>query len=180
MAKTNLSLKDLVQSQLKNAAWLGDLSQHLNEYEKRLKSVVKDLDLKSRDARDKSRKQLDTFTKQLKKTRTDLEKRVKSLVNQEAKRLNEGFNELVTYLKSLSVNEQQAAAAAASGKATTKASVKTSVGAKRKATVSTAAPRSKKNGNGPVKTTAKKKSTSKSGKDSIGMGSPDLTSSLPV
>jgi hypothetical protein len=99
--KPNIDIKGLLKNQVMGAPWVSELSQHLNEYEQKLKSVVKDLDLKGRDAREKSRKQLDSFTRQLKKTRTDLEKRVRTLVNQEAKRINIGFNELVTYLRAL-------------------------------------------------------------------------------
>ncbi len=106
--KTLLDVKELLGSSLRNSDWLQGVSKQWTGYEKRLKSVVQDLDLKSRDARDKSRKQLDAFAHQLQKTRVDVEKKVTHLINYEAGRINQGFNELVTYLKSLSLNEKLA------------------------------------------------------------------------
>ncbi len=106
--KTLLGVKEMLGSSLRNSDFLHGISKQWTSYEKRVKSLVKDLDLKSRDARDKSRKQLDVFANQLQKTKVDVEKKVVSLVNYEAGRLNQGFNELVTYLKSLSTNEKLA------------------------------------------------------------------------
>jgi hypothetical protein len=105
MAQKNLpkqlvDIKGLLKSQ-----WVSGLSKHLNAYEKKVKELVHELDLKSRDARDKSRKQLDQFTLQLKKTRTEVEKKVLTIVNQESHRLNKGLSELVTYLKSVAKSE---------------------------------------------------------------------------
>lgn len=94
-----------------------NLSKQASSYEKKVKEVVHDLDLKSRDARQKSKKQLDRFGKQLKATRSDVESKVKSLVNHEAERLNKGFGDLVTYLKSVAKSETLRA----KGKTSTKA-----------------------------------------------------------
>lgn len=90
---------------LLDSRWVQGVSKQVNTYEKKVKGLVKDLDLKTRDAREKSQKQLDRFTVQIKKTRGQLEARVVEVVNQEAARLNKGFVELVTYLKSLANNE---------------------------------------------------------------------------
>jgi hypothetical protein len=105
MAQKNLpkqlvDIKGLLKSQ-----WVSGLSKHLNTYEKKVKELVHELDLKSRDARDKSRKQLDQFTQQLRKTRTDVERKVLTIVNQESQRLNKGLAELVVYLRSVAQNE---------------------------------------------------------------------------
>ena len=81
------------------------VSKQVNTYEKKVRGLVKDLDLRTRDAREKSQKQLDKFAVQVKKTRSQLETRLVEVVNQEAVRLNKGFSELVTYLKSLANNE---------------------------------------------------------------------------
>lgn len=115
------------------------LSGYLGGYEKKMRSLVKDLDLKSRDARSKSREQLDRFANQIKTTRGELEKRVVTIVNHEADRLNKGFNELVTYLKALSQQEQ--ASAKRSKKAKPAMSAKKKTSGKKVSTKSTSAPR---------------------------------------
>jgi hypothetical protein len=93
-----------------NSPQVENLSKHLTDYEKRVKELVKELNLKSRDAREKGKVQLDRFTTQVQKTRTDVEKNVKTLLQQEGKVLNQKLNELVTYLKGLAANEKKAAA----------------------------------------------------------------------
>lgn len=105
------------------------LSDYLGTYEKKVRKIVKELDLKSRDARKKSGEQLDRFTNQLKSTRGEFEKRVVTLVNHEAERLNKGFNDLVSYLKTLS---KQEAALKAKGKGK-KAGAKKSASSKKSA-----------------------------------------------
>ena len=109
--KLKLDLKRLANSALAN-----NLSKHLNEYESKVKEMVHGFDLKSRYAREKSRKRLDEFAKQLKKTRGDLEKRVSTLVNQEGVRLNKRVTELFNYLKSVAGNEKIGLRAAPSKK----------------------------------------------------------------
>lgn len=107
-SKLKIDLKQLFTSQQ-----VENLSKHLTTYEKRVKELVKELDLKSRDARDKSKERLAHFTSQVRKTSTDIEKNVKDLLNQEGKVLNQKVTELVTYLKSLASNEKKAAPVAA-------------------------------------------------------------------
>lgn len=89
-----------------NGSQVENLSRHLTDYEKRVKALVKDLNLKSRDARDKSKVQLDRFTSQVRKTRAEVEKNVKGVLQQEGKVLNQKLNDLVGYLKSLALNEK--------------------------------------------------------------------------
>lgn len=116
------------------------LSDYLGTYEKKVRKIVKELDLKSRDARSKSREQLDRFTSQLKTTRGEFEKRVVTLVNHEADRLNKGFNELVSYLKTLS---KQEAELKAKGKGKTKKTGAKKSAAPKKSTSASRAPRRK-------------------------------------
>lgn len=87
---------------------VGNLSKHLNAYEGKVKKLVRDFDLKSRDARETSRKQIDKFTIQLKRTRTEVEKKVTVLLNEEGQRLNKAMAELFNYLKSMAKNEKLA------------------------------------------------------------------------
>lgn len=99
--KLKLDLKALANSEL-----MGSLSKHLNTYEKKVKKLVNDFDLKSRDARHKGQLQLDKLANQFKKTRSDLEKRVTGLLHAEGQRLNQGVSELFNYLKSIAKNEK--------------------------------------------------------------------------
>lgn len=98
-------------SQLPKSAssMLGRFSDQLNGYEKRVRGIVKEIDVKSRDAREKSAQRLDRFAQHVKKTRNNVEKRVVSLVNTEGKRLNKRVNELVDYLRGISVAETKTA-----------------------------------------------------------------------
>ena len=118
--KLKLDLKRLANSALAN-----NLTKHLNEYESKVKEMVHGFDLKSRHAREKSRKRLDEFAKQLKRTRGDLEKRVSALVSQEGIRLNKRVGELFNYLKSVAGNEKLSFRAAPSKKKKTKSASKT-------------------------------------------------------
>lgn len=121
------------------------LSDYLGTYEKKVRKIVKELDLKSRDARSKSREKLDHFASQLKTTRGEFEKRVLTLVNHEAERLNKGFNDLVSYLKTLSKQEAEMKAKGkgkkASGKKSTSSAKKSAAprASRKKAAVETSA-----------------------------------------
>jgi len=97
-----------------------NLSEQWVTYEKRVKTLIRDFDLKSRDARVKGKEHLDKFLVQLKKTRTQLESNIRVFAKNESKVLNKGFNDLVVYLKTLSQKE-----AAAAKKASTKRKTKT-------------------------------------------------------
>lgn len=109
--KLKLDLKRLA-----NSALATNLSRHLKDYEAKVKKVVHGFDLKSRDARAKSKKQLDQFAVQLKKTRGQIEKKVVTLAQEEGERLNKRVVELVNYLKSVAGNEKIASRSAQPGK----------------------------------------------------------------
>lgn len=98
------------------------VSHQWTGYEDKVKEFVSELNLKSRDAREKSKQQLDKFATQLKSARVEVEKRVHDILDQEAKVLNKGFTELVTYLKSLSKQEANVKESAPAKKPAAKAS----------------------------------------------------------
>lgn len=114
--KINLDLKKLSKNQL-----LENLSQHLNGYEKRVRTLVKDFDLRSRDAREKSKHQLDLFAERLREARGNVETKVAAVLNQEGQRLNKGVQELLNYLKTASKSEKLSAKVVAPKKRSTKA-----------------------------------------------------------
>ena len=103
MLQTRLKsdLKRLAKSNL-----VVNLSRHFNQYEGRVKRLVQDFDLKSREARENGKKQIDKFTSQLKETRGQVERRVSEVLNEESKRLNDRMTELFNYLKSVARNEK--------------------------------------------------------------------------
>lgn len=115
-ARFKLDLK-----QIANSALVHNLSDQINQYEKRVRALVKDFDHRSRTARERSRVQLDRFATQLKRTRTDLEKRVATLINSESRRLNQGVHDIVGYLKHVANHEKVAARTATLKRATTRA-----------------------------------------------------------
>jgi biopolymer transport protein ExbB/TolQ len=78
-----------------------DLSKQLDSYEKRVREAVKHFDVKGREAKALGQERLDKFTAQVKRTSQELEKQLKSFVNQEGKVLNKGLNELFTYFRGL-------------------------------------------------------------------------------
>lgn len=106
MAQRNLmvDLKGILQSE-----FVSGISKQLNVYEKKVKELVKDLNLRSVEAREKSRQQLDLFAEQIKKTRDEVEKKVVTVVNLETQRLNKGVTDLVSYLKTVAKHEKTAA-----------------------------------------------------------------------
>ncbi|MEZ4752656.1 MAG: hypothetical protein R3B54_19075 [Bdellovibrionota bacterium] len=119
MAPRNLKVE--IQKEIQkvaNSKFLKEFSKQLNGYEKKVRDVVRDFNLRSQEARSKSKKQMDQFTKRLNKTRKDVEKTLKSLINEESRLLNKSFNELVSHLKELS--EQESAKKAPKKKAATK------------------------------------------------------------
>ena len=103
--KLKLDLKNLSKKEL-----VENLSKHLTAYEERWKQLMKEFDVKSRDARERSRTQWERFSKQIRDRRSELEKRVTDLFQQETQKLsrqiNQGANELFNYLKSIAKNEK--------------------------------------------------------------------------
>jgi len=112
-------LQDILKADLKkiaNSTVVSNLSKQFNQYEHRVKKFVNEFDLRSREARDRSRQQIDQFTTQLQKTRKQVEKRVTQVIEKEGKRLNGRATELFNYLKSVAKSEKLALKAAANGK----------------------------------------------------------------
>lgn len=97
-----IDLKQLLKSDVVN-----NLTQHLNGYETKVRKLVEELNLKSLEARTKSKKQLDHFSEQIKKTRSDVERKVLTIVNQEAHRLNRRLTDLVDYLDTVAKKESK-------------------------------------------------------------------------
>lgn len=110
-------LNKLSQSQLGQV-----FREQLKNYEVKVKDVVKDLNSKSKDVREKGRKQLEKLTDQLNTTRTGLEKKVLQLVNQETKKLNKSCQELFNYIEKLTEEKSEVRE---NLKATSKQTVKT-------------------------------------------------------
>jgi len=102
---------------------ISQLTQQISSYEKRISHLVKDFDLKGREARERSRKQLNEVLGQLKRTRSKVEKKVTDLVQVEAKRLNKRVSDLMAYISKISKQEaNQKVASVGRAKRTTKAS----------------------------------------------------------
>ena len=99
--KFKIDIKKLSKGQI-----VSQVSKHLGAYEKRVQGLVKGFDIKSRDARTKSRKQIDKFAKQINKTRSSLEKQLTSVIHKESKWLEKGVNELFKKLKIVAKDEK--------------------------------------------------------------------------
>ena len=121
---------------------------HFETYEKKVREAVHHLDLKSREARKASESRLKEVSSQIQKTRGDVERRVKGLLDDEAKKLNVRLREIYSYLVKVAQKDQ-----AAAKKASAKGAAKKS-GAKTKAKSAGAKARPAKNGS-PRKTRAK-------------------------
>jgi TolA-binding protein len=126
----NIDLKKLSQESLKS---VDQLSKQFAAYEKRLKTLVHDMDVQTRDARKQGRDRLDRFLDELRGRRDVLEKRVTELVSTESKRIHEGVNELVTYLKVLRANGAASSGSPRPAKATKSAGSRSKTGGKKKA-----------------------------------------------
>lgn len=103
MTRKNLKI-DL--KRFSKSEWIGGFTKQLNSYEKKVTRFVNDLDLKTREARERSKKHLDRFADHVQKTRDKVEKKIVSLLNQEAKRLNQKIAELFNYLKPIAKDEK--------------------------------------------------------------------------
>ncbi len=116
-----------VKSELKrflNNRQVEELSKQLDSYEKRVREAVKHFDVKGREAKALGQERLDKFAAQVKRTSQELEKQLKSFVNQEGKVLNKGLNELFIYFRSLT--QKSAPVARKGSPAKAKAKTKTS------------------------------------------------------
>jgi hypothetical protein len=92
---------------------INQLTKQITTYEKRVSTLVKDFDLKGREARERSRKKLDKVLGHLKQTRSKVEKKVTHLVTLEGKKLNKKVNELLNYVNQISRQEDRKMAASA-------------------------------------------------------------------
>lgn len=88
-------------SNLRKSPWVGELTRYLAEYEKRARKLFHGLDIKSkgRSARKKGLQNLEKLSAQANRTRQDLERKVTELVQKESKRLGDGVNELLDYVR---------------------------------------------------------------------------------
>lgn len=118
----NIDLKKLSQESQKSVE---QLTKQFAAYEKRVKGLVHEMDVSTRDARKQGRERLDRFLEDLRGRRGLLEKKVTELVSSESKKIQEGVNELVAYLKVLRAN-----GAASSGAARPEKSAKPTASAK--------------------------------------------------
>lgn len=108
---TNKLTEDL--KKLANAQVFIPLTKQLNVYEKKARGLIKEFDLRSREARDKSRARLDDFLVQLKKTRTEVESKVRSLYEEESKRINARVNDLLETIRTVAQPDSAPTKAAA-------------------------------------------------------------------
>jgi hypothetical protein len=102
---------------LKRSAWVGQLTKHLNEYEKVVRKWMRQLDTKSQKARGQGIKKLDKLSAHIAKTRVELEKRITSLVQTETKRLNRGVQEFLDYARMVAKAESKTSGTASKAKA---------------------------------------------------------------
>jgi hypothetical protein len=114
----------------KGAELLGHFTQQLNSYEIKVKNLVKDFDLKSREARKKSEERLEKFLSQVKKTRKELEKTVVDLVHDERKVLNAKIDNLLSFLHKMKKAETTTSPAAKARPRTQKTARKTTAAKK--------------------------------------------------
>lgn len=125
---TGLDLKQIAQ--WKDAQWkqFQKVTQNWDGYEKKVREAVRQLDLKSQQARKASESRLKEVSQQIQKTRGDVERRVKGLLEDEAKKLNVRLRDIYSYLVKVAQKEKKAsskvktrAASAKSAKGKTKA-----------------------------------------------------------
>ncbi|NBX92596.1 MAG: hypothetical protein EBQ85_05110 [Proteobacteria bacterium] len=84
-----------------------EVSAQLSQHEKKVRAFVKDVDLKGRKAKEKSRKQVDAVAKQIRRTRKEIEGRVKHLVELESEKLNKRVNQFLNKLLSAAQAEKK-------------------------------------------------------------------------
>ena len=98
--KLTRDLKKLATSQV-----FVPLSKKLNAYEKKARGMAKEFDLLSREARGQSKARLDEFLLHLKKTRTEVESKVRALFDEESRRLNARVNDFLESIRSVAQAE---------------------------------------------------------------------------
>lgn len=92
---------------LKNLKTLSEkFTQNFDVYEKKVRDTVHQLDLRSKQARQLGEATLKEVRSQILKTRGQVERRVKGLVDEEAKKLNVRLREVYSYLVKTAQKEQ--------------------------------------------------------------------------
>ncbi len=129
--KLTEDLKKLANSQV-----VVPLTKQLNVYEKKARGLVKEFDLRTQDAREKGKARFDELLVQLKKTRSEVETKVRALVEEESKRLNGRITELFETLRAVAQTESPAPEKQAAPKTTKR---KKSTGARKSTKKSTRA-----------------------------------------
>jgi len=104
MRKMNLAAE---LKRLSNAQAIKQFSKQMMDYEKRVRTLMKDFNLRGQEARKNGKVQIDEFVRQLKKNRVRVEKKVLTVINQEAKNVNKRCQKLLNNLKNLAEKEQQ-------------------------------------------------------------------------
>lgn len=124
--KLTEDLKKLANSQV-----VVPLTKQLNAYEKKARGLMKEFDLRSKDAREKGKARFDELLVQLKKTRTDVETKVRALIEEESKRLNGRVQELFETLRSVGQTDAETTKAPAKAAASKPSTRKKSTGARK-------------------------------------------------
>jgi len=104
-----MQVQSKIKSDLKrwaNSDFVRNLSRHFSDYEVRVKEVVRDFDLRSRDAREKSRQQIDKIAEQIKRTRSKVEEKVSTILNSEGQRLNGRVKQVFNYIRAIAQSEK--------------------------------------------------------------------------
>ncbi len=121
-------VSEKVKSELKrflSVEQIENLSKQFGAYEKLAREVVKQFDVKGREAKARGQAKLDKFASQVKTTRTQVEKQLQSLVREERQSLNKGLNDLFTYFKTLTAaSSKKSAPKKRTGSKSRKASTK--------------------------------------------------------
>ena len=124
------------------------LSRQIETYESTARKMAKDLDLRSREARKVGKQRLEEFVTHVKKSRNEIESKLKKVVDTEHSRLNKRLDNLVKQMRSVAKMDEEVSAKASSGKSASK---------KKKSTKSKATKAKKKT----AKKASKKKTTKK-------------------
>lgn len=105
---SGLDLKQLSQWKNTQLKQLQELSKNWDVYEKRVREAVRELDLRSQQARKLSEARLRDVSDHIRRTRGDVEKRVRGLLESEAKKLNVQLRKIYTYLVKVAQEESNA------------------------------------------------------------------------
>lgn len=82
------------------------LSKQISNYEQKLKKVLKDVDLKSRNAQKKGKESLTHLKKQIQTTGTLVEKKIKHIIDDELSQLDKKVHSVVGKIKKIARDTQ--------------------------------------------------------------------------